>query len=125
PAPEANFGIHRPLRSGQPPLRVFLEDVLHAQLDLNCVHLMAGSLQVDSWRRRATLPGLFCCYLPDMGGSDASALEFARIMLRRTPARVAELKAAGAASAEDEAVEEKARRLWTELEALRRPKGTE
>jgi len=122
PAREVSFGIALPICRGAPPLRVFRQELLDAQLQVNCAHLLAEGLQIDAGRRRVVLPGLLAWYRADFGSSDSALLEFIIGALRATAKAVEKLL--DAATPADLALPSTASRLAEELEVLRRPHGT-
>jgi len=83
-APEVVFGIHCPVRSGLPPLRVFYPECVKSQLLFNAAHFFVASVHVNVAKRSATLPRILQWYAGDFG----NVLEFVHTTLRAFLARL-------------------------------------
>eukprot|EP00435_Cladocopium_sp_Y103_P045750 s659_g13.t1 len=87
PVPLASFAIHRPTRSGFPPLRIYQAKHLQAQLELNAVHFLCRQMSLDTWRRKVLLPESLKWHLADFGG-ETQMLEMLGDILKRAPEQV-------------------------------------
>eukprot|EP00438_Fugacium_kawagutii_P022877 Skav214824 [mRNA] locus=scaffold1772:38736:43772:+ [translate_table: standard] len=78
-------------RSGFPPLRVFQAKQLQAQLELNAVHFLCSTMQLDTWRRKVTLPETVRWHSADLGG-ESHMMEAISDIFKRAPEQALKLR---------------------------------
>jgi len=127
PFPEVIFGVHMPVAAGMPPLRVFRQGMVKAQLLLNCVHCLVAGICIHRFWRRVTLPEVFRKYM-DLAGIDKGALlKFVCGVLFSTPDVIVLLKQAAndfpfdLVNSKDESLVQPAVDWANRIEALRKP----
>jgi len=116
-----------PVAAGMPPLRVFRQGMVKAQLLLNCVHCLVAGICIHRFWRRVTLPEVFRKYM-DLAGIDKGALlKFVCGVLFSTPDVIVLLKQAAndfpfdLVNSKDESLVQPAVDWANRIEALRKP----
>eukprot|EP00927_Polykrikos_kofoidii_P046446 TRINITY_DN40690_c0_g1_i1.p1 TRINITY_DN40690_c0_g1~~TRINITY_DN40690_c0_g1_i1.p1 ORF type:complete len:1339 (+),score=175.44 TRINITY_DN40690_c0_g1_i1:64-4080(+) len=92
--PNVSFGVHYPIRSRMPALRIYHPEVVRAQLILNCAHLLMANLHIDVQRKTVEVPGIVRWYAAELGGSSpCEILNFVHQALSSVPWAIEQIRA--------------------------------